>query len=206
MRNINYIVEINQFRKFAYNNYMSANAVLLWYGLFGMNNDLHWQEWFKADNLRLMGYSFIKREATLISARKELIDLGLIEFKKGSKGHPSEYRIVMFAEKQKEQTPNVDDNKVEDTENKNEVEKTKDNTQQNNNEMQPAVSDDNSTAADERTKQANYTFYYYKKPKATNNNQYKKQTPRARNNFHNFEQRDIDIDALERMLLANNLV
>lgn len=210
MRNINYIVEINQFRKFAYNNYMSANAVLLWYGLFGMNNDLHWQEWFKVDNLRLMGYSFIKREATLISARKELIDLGLIEFKKGSKGHPSEYRIVMFVEKQKEQTPNTDadDNKVEDTENKNEVEKTKDNTQQNNNEMQPAVSDDNSTAADERTKQANYTFYYYKKPKATNtnNNQYKKQTPRARNNFHNFEQRDIDIDALERMLLANNLV
>lgn len=210
MRNINYIVEINQFRKFAYNNYMSANAVLLWYGLFGMNNDLHWREWFKVDNLRLMGYSFIKREATLISARKELIDLGLIEFKKGSKGHPSEYRIVMFAEKQKEQTPNADadDNKVEDTENKNEVEKTKDNTQQNNNEMQPAVSDDNSTAADERTKQANYTFYYYKKPKATNanNNQYKKQTPRARNNFHNFQQRDIDIDALERMLLANNLV
>lgn len=207
MRAVNYVTEINKFRKFAFDNYVSSNAVLLWYGLFGLNNDLRWQEWFKVDNLRLMGYSFIKREATLIDARKELIDLGLIEFKKGCKGHPSEYRIVMFAEKQKEQTPNADDNKVEDTENKNEVEKTKYNTQQNNNEMQSAVSDDNSTAADERPKQANYTFYYYKKSKATNtnNNQYKKQTPRARNNFHNFQQRDIDIDALERMLLANNL-
>lgn len=211
MRNINYIVEINQFRKFAYNNYMSANAVLLWYGLFGMNNDLHWQEWFKVDNLRLMGYSFIKREATLIAARKELIDLGLIEFKKGCKGHPSEYRIIMFAEKQEQAYPNTEakeDNKAEDTESKDKVEKTEANTSQNNNEEQSAMNNFNfvTAAADERPKQANYTFYYYKKPKATNNNQYKKQTPRARNNFHNFQQRDIDIDALERMLLANNLV
>ena len=201
MREVNYIIEINKFRKFAFDNYVSSNAVLLWYGLFGLNNDLHWREWFKVDNLRLMGYSFIKREATLISARKELIELGLIEFKKGSKGHPSEYRIVMFSEQQQNNYENEaadsTDNVKPDTEN---------NNAEQNSTKQPRMN--NEVVADEQPKQANYTFYYYKKPKATNtnNNQYKKQTPRARNNFHNFQQRDIDINALERMLLANNLV
>lgn len=210
MRNINYIVEINQFRKFAYNNYMSANAVLLWYGLFGMNNDLHWREWFKVDNLRLMGYSFIKREATLISARKELIDLGLIKFKKGSKGHPSEYRIVTFSEQQQNNTyPNYENEVADSTDNvKPDTEQNNTEQPEMNNDVQPAVSNDNSTAAINERPKANY-FYYYKPKKDTNN--YKQYNPRDRskstnrNRFNNFEQRDIDIDELERRLLANNL-
>lgn len=210
MRNVNYIKEINSFRRYAFDNYVSSNAVLLWYGLFGLNNDLRWQEWFKVDNLRLMGYSFIKREATLISARKELIDLGLIEFKKGSKGHPSEYRIIMFAEKQEQVYPNTEvqeDNKAEDTECKDRVENT--NTQQNKNEVQPMSNDNSATAADERPKTVNYAFYYYnKKPKettTTNTNNYKyKNQPRAKNNrFNNFQQRELnDLDELERVLLV----
>lgn len=202
MRNINYIKEINSFRKYAYENYMSKDAVLLWYALFGVDNDLYFKDWFKIDNLRLMGYAFIKREATLIKARQELIDMGLIKFKKGSKGHPSEYYIVMFSEQQQNNTyPNYE-NKAEDGADNNVKPDT-----ENDNTEQPRMNNENEVVADERPKQANYTFYYYKKPKATNtnNNQYKKQTPRARNNFHNFQQRDIDIDALERMLLANNL-
>ena len=199
MKNVNYVKEINSFRKYAFDNYLSSNAVLLWYGLFGLNNDLHWQEWFKVDNLRLMGYSFIKREATLISARKELIDLGLIEFKKGSKGHPSEYRIIMFAEKQEQVYPNTEvkeDDKAE-------VETTE-NTQQSGNEVQPTTT----TAADKQPKTVNYAFYYYnKKPKettTTNNYKYKNQ-PRARNNrFHNFQQRELNLDELERILLNEN--
>lgn len=205
VRTVNYITEINQFRKFAYDNYVSSNAVLLWYGLFGMNNDLRWQEWFKVDNLRLMGCSFIRREATLIAARKELIDLGLIEFKKGYKGHPSEYRIIMFAEKQEQAYPNTEakeDNKAEDTESKDKVEKTETNTQQSTNEVQTT------TAADKQPKTVNYAFYYYnKKPKeTTNTNNYKyKNQPRARNNrFHNFQQRELNLDELERILLNEN--
>lgn len=211
MRNINYIKEINSFRKYAYENYMSKDAVLLWYALFGVDNDLYFKDWFKIDNLRLMGYAFIKREATLIKARQELIDMGLIKFKKGSKGHPSEYCLILFSEQQQNNTNNTYpnyENKAADSSDNNVTDTKNNNTEQNSTE-QPAVSNDDFTtaAADERPKQANYTFYYYKKPKATNtnNNQYKKQTPRARNNFHNFQQRDIDIDALERMLLANNL-
>lgn len=206
MRNINYIKEMNSFRKYAYENYMSKDAVLLWYALFGVDNDLYFKDWFKIDNLRLMGYAFIKREATLIKARQELIDMGLIKFKKGSKGHPSEYYIVMFSEQQQNNTyPNYE-NESENVADNNIKPDTENNNEEQNNTEQPRMN--NEVVADERPKQANYTFYYYKKPKATNtnNNQYKKQTPRARNNFHNFQQRDIDINALERMLLANNLV
>lgn len=196
MRNINYIKEINSFRKYAYENYMSKDAVLLWYGLFGVNNDLHWQEWFKIDNLRLMGYAFIKREATLIKARQELIDMGLIKFKKGSKGHPSEYCLILFSEQQQNNTNNTYpnyENKAADSSDNN----VKPDTENNNAEQN----------SDERPK-ANY-FYYYKPKKATNN--YKQYNPRDRskstnrNRFNNFEQRDIDINELERMLLANNL-
>ena len=77
-----------------------------------------------------------------------------------------------------------------------------------NNDVQPAVSNDNSTAAINERPKANY-FYYYKPKKDTNN--YKQYNPRDRskstnrNRFNNFEQRDIDINELERMLLANNL-
>ena len=102
---MNYIVEQNTFRKYAHDNYLSGNAMLLWYALFGINNDLQWVEWFKVDNARLKDYSAIRREASLIEARNELIKHGLIRFKKGSKGHPSEYHIVPF-----ESVDNVVDN------------------------------------------------------------------------------------------------
>ena len=211
MRNINYIKEINSFRKYAYENYMSKDAVLLWYALFGVDNDLYFKDWFKIDNLRLMSYAFIKREATLIKARQELIDMGLIKFKKGSKGHPSEYYIVMFSEQQQNNTYTNCENEAEDVADNN----IKPDTEQNNteqpemnNDVQPAVSNDNSTAAINERPKANY-FYYYKPKKDTNN--YKQYNPRDRskstnrNRFNNFEQRDIDINELERMLLANNL-
>ena len=215
MRNINYIKEINSFRKYAYENYMSKDAVLLWYALFGVDNDLYFKDWFKIDNLRLMSYAFIKREATLIKARQELIDMGLIKFKKGSKGHPSEYYIVMFSEQQQNNTyPNYEnevadstDNVKPDTENNN-TEQNNTEQPEMNNDVQPAVSNDNSTAAINERPKANY-FYYYKPKKDTNN--YKQYNPRDRskstnrNRFNNFEQRDIDINELERMLLANNL-
>ena len=206
MRNINYIKEMNSFRKYAYENYMSKDAVLLWYALFGVDNDLYFKDWFKIDNLRLMGYAFIKREATLIKARQELIDMGLIKFKKGSKGHPSEYYIVMFSEQQQNNTyPNYENEVADSTDNVN-PDTEQNNTEQPkmNNEVQ-LVSNNNFTtaAADERPK-VNY-FNYYKPKKATNN--YKQYNPRDRSNnrFNNFEQRDIDIDELEHRLLANNL-
>lgn len=217
MRNINYIKEINSFRKYAYENYLSNNAVLLWYALFGVNNDLYFKEWFKIDNLRLMGYAFIKREATLISARKELMDLGLIEFKKGSKGHPSEYRIVMFSEQ--EQNTEKEDKDTENTDNN--VTKADNNQSQPQNTEHTANNDTNTTAtttANERKqyKNAGYMFYYYKsnkpKKKETDNTykpkyyktEYKVQK-QPQNRFNNFQQRNINIDALERRLLENNL-
>lgn len=205
MRAVNYITEINQFRKFAFDNYVSSNAVLLWYGLFGINNDLRWPEWFKVDNLRLMGYAFIKREATLISARKELINLGLIEFKKGSKGHPSEYRIVMFAEKESKESTDNNMLNIDDTDDTN-------NTDNSQTQPQKAeqTTNNNTTASGERKqyKNAGYMFYYYKPQNKENDNTYKPKEykteykPRARNRFNDFSQRiDIDIDALEKVLL-----
>ncbi len=201
MRNINYIKEINSFRKYAYENYMSKDAVLLWYALFGVDNDLYFKDWFKIDNLRLMGYAFIKREATLIKARQELIDMGLIKFKKGSKGHPSEYCLLLFSEQQQNNTyPNYE-NEAADSSNNNETD-----TENNNTEQQEINNEVNEVVADERHKQVNYTFYYYKQPKKAIN--YKQYNPRDRskstNKFNNFKQRNIDINALECALLGIN--
>ena len=55
-----------------------------------------WSEWVQVDNLRLMAALQMRREATFINVRNELIKAGLIEFQKGRKGSPNKYRMISF--------------------------------------------------------------------------------------------------------------
>ena len=93
---MNYIKEINGFERWVETHYLSANAQLLWYKLMSLFNKSGWREWVSADNLRLMAAIGVSREETLIQARKQLIDAGLIVFHRGRKGSPSRYRMVCF--------------------------------------------------------------------------------------------------------------
>lgn len=93
---MNYIVEQIEFRKYAYNNFLSSNAMLLWYTLFGFNNEFGWVKWFKMNDERLKEYTAIRRAASITAARNELVEHGLIEYRQGIKGQPSEYHMVSY--------------------------------------------------------------------------------------------------------------
>ena len=93
---MNFISEINAFEQWLETHYLSNSSQLLWYKLMTMANRSGWSEWVSVDNLRLMAAMQMRREATMIKARDELIKAGLIEYQKGKKGSPNKYRIIFF--------------------------------------------------------------------------------------------------------------
>lgn len=93
---MNYIAEINAFEQWLEHNYLPISSQLLWYKLMALFNRSGWSEWVQVDNLRLMAAMQIRREATFISVRDELIKAGLIEFQKGKKGSPNKYKMISF--------------------------------------------------------------------------------------------------------------
>lgn len=93
---MNYIAEINGFERWLETNYLPSLAQLLWYKLVMLCNKAGWSEWVTVDNQRLMSYIQLKREATFIELRDKLIEAGLIEYRKGKKGSPNQYKINTF--------------------------------------------------------------------------------------------------------------
>lgn len=93
---MNYIAEINAFERWLENNYLPPMSQLLWYKLIALCNRCGWPEWVTVDNQRLMAFIQLKREATFIDIRNKLIDAGLIEYRKGKKGSPNQYKINTF--------------------------------------------------------------------------------------------------------------
>lgn len=92
-----YISQINAFERWLETNTLGATSQLLWYKLMYKCNRCGWQEWFEVNNQRLMAEMTISKP-TLWRARDELIESGLIEYKKGKKGLSGKYRIVAFYE------------------------------------------------------------------------------------------------------------
>jgi len=101
---MNYIAEINAFERWLETNYLPALSQLLWYKMLMLANRAGWVEWIVVDNQRLMSLIQLKREATFIDLRQKLIDKGLIEYRKGKKGSPNQYRIISLTFKLKAQT------------------------------------------------------------------------------------------------------
>lgn len=93
---MNYITEINGFERWLETNYLPSLAQLLWYKLIMLCNKAGWCEWVTVDNQRLMSLIQLKREATFIELRDKLIEAGLIEYRKGKKGCPNQYKINTF--------------------------------------------------------------------------------------------------------------
>lgn len=93
---MNYIAEINAFERWLETNYLPSSAQLLWYKLIMLCNKAGWCEWVTVDNQRLMALIQLKREATFIELRNKLIEAGLIEYRKGKKGSPNQYKIKTF--------------------------------------------------------------------------------------------------------------
>ena len=75
-------------------NPLSNNAQLLWYKLMDTANRLHWPETFQLDNGRLKNLLNVGSTHTVLSARQELVDDGLLEFIAGAKGMPFTLRLL----------------------------------------------------------------------------------------------------------------
>jgi hypothetical protein len=58
-----------------------------------IDNRCGWREWFAVSNFRLMATMGNISENSVIRAKKELLEAGLIQFKKGKKGSPSQYHM-----------------------------------------------------------------------------------------------------------------
>lgn len=91
---MNYLLQIVAFEKWCETNSLPPAAQLLWYKLMHVANGTGWREWFGVDNQRAMWLIRTRDEKTLIRNREKLIQSGLIRYKRGSKGKPSQYKIV----------------------------------------------------------------------------------------------------------------
>lgn len=90
---VNYISEIRAFEKWLETNHLPIQSQLLWYKFMHLFNGSGWAEWITVDNYSMMALMKVKREATFIGWRDELVDVGLIEYKKGRKNKPNRYRM-----------------------------------------------------------------------------------------------------------------
>lgn len=93
---MNYLSLILGFERWLETNYLPSLAQLLWYKIVALDNRCGWAEWITVDNHRLMSLMQMSREATFIDVRNKLIDAGLIEYRKGKKGSPNQYKICTF--------------------------------------------------------------------------------------------------------------
>lgn len=105
---MNYLREINAFRRKMERAPLSHTAQILWYVLMDFDNRLRWMEEFQVGNDRLEELLGGISKNTLISARKELVDAGLLTFTQGKKGTPSTYHLEPIVERW-EFSANTDD-------------------------------------------------------------------------------------------------
>lgn len=88
-----FIDTFNDFSDLMTNEPLPQAAQLLYYKLLNIWNRCGRKDWFFATNQRLMYEIITSSNHTLIRNRDKLIEVGLIDFKPGKKGHPSKYKI-----------------------------------------------------------------------------------------------------------------
>ena len=76
--------------------HLSNNAQLLWFHLFCYWNEAGFPDWLQVDTLRMMGMVQMKSKNTLIRARDELINAGLLTVAKGKHKAPNKYQFILF--------------------------------------------------------------------------------------------------------------
>lgn len=97
---MNYLREINAFRRLMERAPLSIAAQILWYVLMDFDNRLRWAEEFSIDNDRLMKMMNVSSRHTLVNARNELMGAGVLTFSPGKKGAPSTYRLRSIADQE----------------------------------------------------------------------------------------------------------
>jgi len=96
---IDFIREILAFERWLRTNHLPATSQLLWYKLFMLCNSAGWAEWVVVENAALMAQIHLGNKASFIRYRDNLLESGLIEYRKGRKGHPNQYKLHSVIEK-----------------------------------------------------------------------------------------------------------
>lgn len=95
---MNYLQEVVAFNRWKEVNQLPATAIALWHELMHICNKSGWMQEFTVPNGVLQSYAGLSRKQ-LDNARMQLIDAGLIVYKKGKKvNQAGKYSIVSFVQ------------------------------------------------------------------------------------------------------------
>ncbi|MEL7660384.1 hypothetical protein [Acetobacterium wieringae] len=94
---VNFVLEITAFYRWLKSRHLSNNAQLLWFHLFCYWNEAGFPDWLQVDTLRMMGMVQMKSKNTLIRARDELVNAGLLVVAKGKHKAPNKYQFILFS-------------------------------------------------------------------------------------------------------------
>ena len=95
---MDYIKQYEAFGNWIEIHEISPTARLLWYRIFAVAYKKCWPRLISIDNASLMSALWIKSLTTLVAARDELIENGLIEFRKGKSHVSDRYCLVQLYE------------------------------------------------------------------------------------------------------------
>lgn len=91
---MNYLKNVVAFESFAELHQISDKAYRLWHSLMSINNSCAWTDWFEVPLIRLQSKLALTNPQTIYNARNQLVQLGLLEFKKGSRGQSATYHLI----------------------------------------------------------------------------------------------------------------
>lgn len=91
---MNYLKNIVAFESFAELHQINDKSYRLWHALMSINNACGWLDWFEVPLIRLQSKLVLTNPQTIYKARNQLMQLGLLEFKKGSRGQSATYHLI----------------------------------------------------------------------------------------------------------------
>lgn len=95
---MNYIKELNAFREWLLVHELPASAIVLWYTLMSVNNVARWKQAFNSPNGVTQQLSGLSKSG-VHTARKNLVEHGLISYKAGVKGRAPIYEMLSLVQK-----------------------------------------------------------------------------------------------------------
>src|SRR5699024_6309460 len=90
---MNYIKELNAFRKWLLLTEIPTSAIALWYTLMAINNSVGWKVKFNAPNSIVQKLTGLSKQG-LANARSELLEHNIIVYEKGRRGKAPVYQMI----------------------------------------------------------------------------------------------------------------
>lgn len=95
---VNFISEVMGFHRLTKTRRISNKAQLLWFNLFLLWNEAGFPDWLQVDVMRMMAMLQVNSKSTVIRARDELINAGLLVLKPGGNRQPNKYQFTLLSE------------------------------------------------------------------------------------------------------------